>query len=322
MLCPSRPARRERAEFHRKGEMMLKRVLLSSAVAGLVMGIAACSAPERSSDDLKTYDVEEQVPADMQPESASRAPGIVPTAAPGVAFAYHYGFRLPDAAISAAQEAHAGACERLGLAKCRITGMTYELDDRDRVEGSLELAIDPLLARGFGRDAIAVVEKREGKLRFARITGEDQNPVLDDAARREGDANRTIARLEADLAKARTENERVQLREQIRQLRAEVAAAQGAAATSEAKIQRTPMTFVYHGGAASRGFSGENPAVEAWYVFVDSLEALVSGGLKVLAAVLPWAVVLILVILALRSRAALAARAWWSRSAPAEKKAE
>lgn len=297
------------------GELMLKRVLLGTAIASLTIGAAACSAPERSSDDLKTYDVEEQMPAEARSE-ASRAPGIVPTAAPGVAFAYHYGFRMPDAAISAAQEAHAGACEKLGLAKCRITGMTYELDDRDRVEGSLELAIDPLLARGFGRDAIATVEKQDGKLRFARITGEDQNPVLDAAARREGSANSTIAQLEADLAKARDENERVRIREQIRQLRADIQAAQDAAAESEARIQRTPMTFVYQGGAASRGFSGENPVTEAWYVFVDSLETLVSGGLKVVAAILPWAVLLLLVIFALRSRGALAARAWWARTAP------
>ena len=296
---------------------MLKRVLLSTAVTSLALVAAACSAPERSSDDLKTYDVEEQASPSVQSEAA-RAPGIVPTAAPGVAFAYHYGFRLPDAAISAAQETHAAACEKLGLARCRITGMTYELDARDRVDGTLAIAIDPLLARGFGRDAIATVEKQDGKLRFARISGEDQNPVLDDAARRKSSASATIARLEADLAKAKDENERVQLREQIRQLRAEILAAQATTAQSEARIQRTPMTFEYHGGAASRGFSGENPFTEAWYVFVDSVEALASIVLRVLAATLPWAVLLFLLVLLFRSRGGRAVRGWWKRIAPGE----
>lgn len=284
---------------------------VQAATLALALMAAGCSRPEeRESGDLRTYDAE--APA-VGEASERAAPGIVPTAAPGVAFAYQYGFRLPDAAISAAQEAHAASCEKLGLAKCRITGMTYELDDRDRVEGSLELAIDPLLARSFGRDAIAVVEKRDGKLRYARITGEDQNPVLDAAARREGNANRTIAQLEADLAKARDENERVQLREQIRQLRADIQAAQSAAAESEARIQRTPMNFDYRGGAASRGFTGENPATEAWYVFVDSLSALVSIVLKVFAAVLPWAVLLFLLVLLFRSRGGRAVRARWKK---------
>ena len=296
-------------------------------VAGVALSAllaTGCSrADDGAAEDYSVQDVEEAPSSELRQDAAERAaPGIVPTAAPGVAFAYHYGFRMPDAAISPAQEAHAAACEKLGLAKCRITGMTYELDDRDRVEGSLEMAIDPLLARGFGREAIATVEKLEGKLRFARITGEDQNPVLDAAARREGSANRTIVQLEADLARARDENERVRIREQIRQLRADIQAAQDSAVESEARIQRTPMTFVYRGGAASRGFSGENPAAEAWYVFVDSLAALVGGGLKVLAAVLPWAVLLLLVILALRSRAGIAARGWWSRTSPKTGKPE
>ena len=258
---------------------------------------------ESSSQDLKTFDAEESAPA---------APGIVPTAAPGVAFNYRYGFRLPDANITVAQEAHAAACEKLGLSRCRITGMTYQLDGRDRVEATLALSIDPLLARAFGRDAIAVVEKQEGRLRYAEITGEDQNPALDDAARRQGSANSIIAQLEADLAKARGENERVQLREQIRQMRAEIQAAQSASVESEAKIQRTPMTFAYAGGgAAGRGFAGENPAAEAWYLFVDSLATMVGLALKALAVALPWLLLLGLGILAVRSRLGHGVRRWW-----------
>lgn len=277
-----------------------------------LLSSAGCSqGEERASDEFSTRDAQEASPEFRDASAESAAPGIVPTAAPGVAFAYHYGFRTPDAAISAAQEAHAAACEKLGLAKCRITGMTYELDERDRVDGTLEIAIDPLLARGFGRDAIAVVEKHEGKLRYARITGEDQNPVLDEAARREGSANRTIAQLEADLAKAKDENERVQLREQIRQLRAEIQAAQSTAAESETKIQRTPMTFTYRGGAVSRGFAGENPATEAWYLFVDSVATLVSFVLKALAVILPWLALVLLVVLAWRSRLLEPVRRAW-----------
>lgn len=288
----------------------MRRLIWSGvAVLALAAALSACSQREEAGEDLKTYDVEE---ATVESD-ASRAPGIVPTAAPGVAFNYRYGFRLPDANISAAQEAHAASCEKLGLTKCRITGMTYELDHRERVNATLRLSIDPLLARGFGRDAIALIEKQEGRLRFAEITGEDQNPALDDAARRQGNANQRIAQLEADLAKAKSENERVQLREQIRQLRAEIEQAQSQAAESEQKIQRTPMTFNYQGGGASgRGFAGENPVAEAWYLFGDSLATLVSFVLKGLAVVLPWLVLLLTIVLAFRSRWGRKLRDWWS----------
>ena len=287
---------------------MRKRLLIGAGFVGLAMAGCSSQNDERSSEDLKTFDVSEEA----RSSSAPSAPGIVPTAAPGVAFNYRYGFRLPDANISTAQEAHAAACEKLGLTRCRITGMTYQLDDRDRVDATLALSIDPLLARSFGRDAIAFVEKQDGRLRYAEITGEDQNPALDEAARRQGHASKSIAQLEADLAKAKSENERVQIREQIRQLRAELQTAQSTAAESEAKIQRTPMTFNYAGGGASgRGFAGENPAVEAWYLFVDSLATMVSVALKLLAVALPWLVLIVALVALARSRLMAPMRRWW-----------
>lgn len=287
----------------------MKRLTWSVAAVALAAGLSACSQREESSEDLRTFDASE--PAAR--EEAPSAPGIVPTAAPGVAFNYRYGFRLPDVNISAAQEAHAAACEKLGLSKCRITGMTYQLDDRDRVAASLALSIDPLLARGFGKDAIAIVERQDGRLRFSEITGEDQNPALDDAARRQGSANQRIAQLEADLAKATKENERVELRQQIRDLRAEIEAAKTQAVESEARIERTPMTFEYRGGGASgRGFAGENPVTDAWYLFIDSMATMVSVGLKGLAILLPWLILLLAGVLAWRSRTGRALRRWWT----------
>ena len=289
----------------------MKKQFLTGAAMVAILAAGCSQREERSSEDLKTFDVAEEAPR------STSAPGIVPTAAPGVAFNYRYGFRLPDANISAAQEAHAAACEKLGLSRCRITGMTYQLDDRDRVEATLALSIDPLLARSFGREAIAVVEKQDGRLRYAEITGEDQNPALDEAARRQGNANKNIAQLEADLAKAKSENERVQIREQIRQLRAEIQSAQASQVESEAKIQRTPMTFSYAGGGASgRGFAGENPALEAWYLFVDSLATMVSIALKLLAVVLPWLVLMAALVALAHSRLTAPIRRWWRGSAP------
>ena len=297
----------------------MRRGLLAGIATIAFAATAGCSRqePQRSEEDLRTFDVQEAPPPPASPSAEQRAPGIVPTAAPGVAFNYRYGFRLPDSNISAAQEAHAAACEKLGLIRCRITGMTYSLDDRDRVEGTLNITIDPLLARAFGRDAIAIVEKQEGRLRYAEITGEDQNPVLDEAARQQGSASDTIAKLEADLAKAKTENERVQLREQIRQMREQIEMAKRTAADSEAKVQRTPMSFIYAGsGASGRGFT-ENPAREAWYLFTDSLATMVAFILKALALVLPWLVLLALAVVLVRSRLFDPLRRWWRQESRA-----
>jgi hypothetical protein len=68
--------------------------------------------------------------AEMSADGAG--PNVAVTAAPGVAFNYRYAYRLANARIQAAQEAHAQMCEKLTVARCRITGMRYSLvNERD-----------------------------------------------------------------------------------------------------------------------------------------------------------------------------------------------
>ena len=272
--------------------------------AVFLLSTTACSQREDrlASEDLKTLDVQ---------EDAASPPSISPTAAPGVAFAYRYQFRMPDIRIAAAQEAHAAACEKIGIDKCRITAMIYRLDQRDRVEASLDISIDPLLARGFGKQAIGEVQRLEGRMTSAEITGEDQNPTLDAAATRAGAASRAVAEAEAALNNSTNANERTNLREQLRVARSEAAIAKDQGAASQAKLDRTPMTFTYYGGAAARGFAGENPATEAWYLFVDSLATMIGVALKALALSLPWLVLAGLFILAWRSRVGRSLKRWW-----------
>src|SRR4051812_2612282 len=91
-------------------------------------------------EPMRTLDVEEpRTPPPLAMVAPSPPPGIVPAAgapeppdiapraAPGVAFNYRYAFRLPPKRIAQVQEEHAQACEKLGVARCRITGMLYRL---------------------------------------------------------------------------------------------------------------------------------------------------------------------------------------------------
>ena len=93
----------------------MPRFTLSIALAASVL--AGCSQqPTRQTNvDIR----EEAAPAAMRGDAGSGGmapPGISPNAAPGVAFNYSYAFVLPSKAISAVQESHAAACEKLGIA--------------------------------------------------------------------------------------------------------------------------------------------------------------------------------------------------------------
>ena len=126
----------------------MRRLLLIGA--GCVV-LAGCSkVPDR---DYATSD--NAMVSDMA--VAGRAPGIDVTAAPGVAFAYRNAFRLPPDTIAGVQEAHAQACEKLGVARCRITGMRFRKLGENNVEADLAFKLAPGAARSFTREGIAAV---------------------------------------------------------------------------------------------------------------------------------------------------------------------
>jgi hypothetical protein len=181
--------------------------------------LTACSQKSAdspaSSEQSTAYDVAPQAIEAAGGSSARiAAPGINVTSAPGVAFNYRYAFVLPDKSISAVQELHASACEKLGPAHCRITGMRYSLVDEDSIQGQLEFKLDPVLARNFGKEGIAAVEKAEGRLVDAAIEGTDVGGAITASQKRSAELNAELTRIEQRLASGGiSESDKADLRE-------------------------------------------------------------------------------------------------------------
>jgi hypothetical protein len=260
----------------------------------LLMATAACGqagedragAPDGGPANMATFDAEEAAPS---AGGARRPPEVGPTAAPGVAFNYLYAFRLPADNISRVQEEHAQACEKLGVEHCRITAMSYT-DDGDRhVEAELAFKLDPALARRFGRDGIAAVEKAAGELRHAAITGTDVGSAIDAAARGQAGQSDEIRRIEQQLARPGLSSaERVELQQQLQSLRESIRIGQAEQTGRRQQLASTPVTFDYRAGKT--GGRLERALGDAGDNFVGA-GILV---LVVLVTLLPWAAALLL----------------------------
>lgn len=282
----------------------MKRLLGGAAAAGLMIGLAGCSSREAS----------EQGVAEVAEEPSS--PDISPSAAPGVAFTYGYNFKLADERISGLQETHAAACEKLGLARCRIIGLRYTVGEDEQVSAMLQVKLDPAIARQFGKDAVAEVEKSGGKLVNAEFSGEDEGSAIQASSTQKSDIEARIADIERKLSGLKPgDRERTELEQQLAQLRSELASARQQIATSTERLATTPMTFNYYGKGGIPGFGGENPFAEAWRLTVASAVTLVSIGLKVIGIALPWALLILLLAWLYRSRIGRAVRRWWARTA-------
>ncbi|MBJ7499462.1 MAG: DUF4349 domain-containing protein [Sphingopyxis sp.] len=292
----------------------MKNRLLAGAMALALIG---CS--EKNSEPLNApaYDMapaevtESAATQSIPAPSAARSPDINVTAAPGVAFNYAYAFRLDDNRIAKVQEEHAAACEALGTTRCRITGMTYRLVRENEVEAQLLFKLDPAIARKFGRDALGSVEKAEGVLAEARISGEDVGTQISDSQRRSADINAEIARIETRLRQGGIgDRERAELQQQVAGLRSQLDGERDTRRTGEAMLATTPMQFDYVGTGGLPGIGYGNPFSDALNMLVRSGSVMLSFILVVGAAIVPWALLFALLLMIWRTRPMLGVRKW------------
>jgi len=260
--------------------------------------LAACGQPSNDRSQMRS----ESLPsADYQPDQAADAPAarmaagpsVSPTAAPGVAFNYRYAFRLPAARIAEVQEQHAQTCERLGVARCRITGMLYRVVSEDDVEAMLAFKLDPAIARIFGRDGVAAVIRAEGMLTESEITGADVGSAIQRVSRNIAEMEVELRRIEARLReRGLPAGERAGLEAQAQQLRQSIAANRSARENDQDSLANTPMVFNYGSGELVPG-PGHRPTVkEAWSRAVENLADGAMILFVILLTLLPWALVI------------------------------
>ena len=275
------------------------------SLLALPLAMAACSesSTKNAAEQVTTTDIREEAAMDR---AAPAVPGMAPpaisvSAAPGVAFAYRYAFVLPDTAIAGVQERHAAACEALGIARCRITGMHYRLVDNDSVAASLSFKLAPDLARAFGKDGIITVEKAAGKLVDAAIEGSDVGTDISNSQVRSAGIADEISRIETRLrSDGLSGGEKVELRRQIETLRQQQAGERDTRVAGEARLANTPMEFHYTGGRDFR-FAGD-PFHRAAHASWESLSTLIGAVLLAIGVGLPWALLALALLLAWRTR--------------------
>jgi hypothetical protein len=255
----------------------------SITLAALLISACSSQEPRGRGEDLKTFDVQEQA------ADSAGAPGVNVTAAPGVAFNYRYAFQLPSGRVAAAQEAHAAACEKLGIQRCRITGMRYRLVGQKDIEAMLALRLDPTVARAFGKQATDVVAQAEGLLIDQEISGEDVGTRIKSNARGISQLRSELEKIESQLATLRTTDpHRGELVARADELRREIASLDQSRGTDEEALAGTPMIFQYGSGDVLPELDTRSPIRNALHTAAGSFTTMISFVLLLLALALPW----------------------------------
>ncbi len=298
---------------------MKRQYLFLLASALIISGCSKESQDQARSETAETTTdttaSENKAAADAAPESSMAAPGIPTSVAPNLAFEYQYRFKLPDEKISAVQSEHAAACDMLGMARCQVVDMKYQQTENKNAEAMLAFKLDPAIARKFGSDAIASVEKAKGVLADGNVTGTNVGGQIEDSQGRSALLSAQLDRLEKRLAgPGLSTQERASLQDRAEELRKELDVEQDGRRQGEAQIAMTPVVFTYTSDGGVPGFGSDNPFADAANVSATSFATMVSFVLLVVGAVAPWAILIVALMLLWRSNMMRSTRAWFARN--------
>lgn len=233
-----------------------KRPLGQRTVLGATLAVLMLSAC--GSADSVEEPMEESAPAaEMTSDAAVAAEdaggnptsvGIDPSANADVAFQYSYTFGLPVANVATVQDRHAEACEELGAARCRVVDVNFYQHSDNQVEADLTLAVAHDDGRRFGRDALAIVTKADGRVVSTAIKGQSKADELERLADSGKGMKDRLAAIERQLQKKDlSPGLRQSLERQAAQLRTDIGAVKLDQSAVDKEIAMTPMRFEYMG---------------------------------------------------------------------------
>lgn len=233
------------------------------------------------------------------PDGADPGPTLGNASTAGLAFTYAYNLTLPARAIDELQEAHAAACEALGPQRCRITGITYDVDRAGDVSASLSATVAAPLARRFGRDAVTAAERAGATLTGAHIGGTEAALEESAAAGQSVDAQTDLARIDRELARSDLPAaERTELQAQRAGRLADQRTAATARSGARDSIVTAPVSFNY---ATGRGSGFANQLRDSGDTALNSAAATFGTAIWLFAALgPPFLALLILILLWIR----------------------
>jgi hypothetical protein len=221
---------------------------------------------------------------------ATSAEGVEGFSNSNSGFDYRYAYRLPGNRLKAVLQSNADACDRLGPARCRILAMRYRVDDTNQIRAVLTLKIDPAIARNYGEAVTNSVTGSDGVLVDTEVTGADSTT----AARSVALVNRLRDQLKSAQTAANTDPSaklRAQRIQGALDTITEVEASQGQT------LATAPVLMTYE---SSNALTGLGSADANFRNAGTSLENSVARLLIVLAAIGPWLLALLVLIVVLR----------------------
>lgn len=281
------------------------RAYLLTAVAALPL--SACSAPQGAGGDASRSTSAQTTEAAGAPAAPAAKDGTgaepLQVTLPQLAYAYKLGFRLPGDRIGRALEAHRSLCEKMGPARCQLLALTNSAADDAQGNATLKVRVASGEARGFSDAATRAVAQTGGRAIMTDVAAEDVSKNIVDAQARIAQRELLVSRL-TEILRTRTGkvSELVEAERSVAQAQEELDQAKGWLTELRGRVAMSDFEISYTATApaASAGNAGSQLGEALSGSFATFLIGL-RGLLTLFIYLLPWMVLAVPVVLAIRA---------------------
>ena len=214
----------------------------------------------------------------------------------GIYLAYRcgYGLVMPSTAVKSTADKHMQTCRNAEPNKCQITGSSANSYSDEDIRANLSLRADPKWLEGFVADMRADIANVKGRIESENTSVEDlTRAILDTDARLK--AKRTLrTRLEALLATRDAKlPDLLALERELARVQAEIESATANLKALRSRVSMSVVNIDYSSERAAISRSSLSPIGKALKDFVGILSASLATFIRMLAAVLPWLLLIV-----------------------------
>ena len=279
-------------------------------VIGGVLLVASCSQAQPIVGD-EMLSAEQVTSAPTAPAEARRGPTSANTApaptvtVPLLAYAYRYGLEAPAARIPGLVAKHEATCAAAGAAVCQMTGSNTRSAGRDKISATLTLRATPTWVAQFRANLSSQMSQAGGRVVDANVESEDLTRQIIDTEATIRAKTTLRDRLQTILATRPGKlSELLEIEQALATVQGEIDATQSELAVMRTRVQTSALTVQYDslGALAPEGVG--SPLARAVSDFLGIIVITLAAMVRIVAWVLPWALVAALVAWLFRKRIA------------------
>jgi hypothetical protein len=260
--------------------------------------------------DGRTRAVQEEAPAaspappmdaDDSANTATTSPGpgqpsqpTGPTPVLYLAYTYALGLEIPSQRLSSVMDRHVQACQAAGPRLCQLIGSNRSGDPDSYMEGYVSIRGEPNWLNNFKAGMAQEADAAGGRVISENVTSEDLTRQIVDTEARLRAQTALRDRLQ-QLLRSRPGRlaDLLEVERELARVQGEIDAVQSALAVMRTRVAMSELTLTYRSSPRAAGSDTLEPLRQAFANFLGIIVAGFAAIITIIAALIPFAIVLI-----------------------------